>query len=86
MREIIWSNWNASSGAGGETDCGLTNRANLALPFERRGNSPCLILLVKAIRVRACKSLANSLVARDPDHFFRHSFPRVMLAGDDFNG
>jgi hypothetical protein len=26
------------------------------------------------------------LVARDPDHFFRHSFPRVMIAGDDFNG
>jgi hypothetical protein len=37
-------------------------------PFERRWNSPCLISLVKAIRARV-QSLANSLAARDPDHF-----------------
>ena len=37
--------------------------------FERQWNSFCLISLVKAIRVRV-QSLANSLVVRNPDHFF----------------
>ena len=42
----------------------------LPLTFERQGNPCCLISLVKAIRVRV-QSLANSLVVRNPDHFFK---------------
>jgi hypothetical protein len=45
------------------------------VPFERRGNSPCLISLVKAIRVRV-QSLSNSLVVRGPDHFFNNKYRR----------
>jgi hypothetical protein len=51
----------------------LTARV-LRSSFERQTNQRCLIILVKAIRVRV-RSL-DSLVARDPDHFFaqpRHS-------------
>jgi hypothetical protein len=51
--------------------------ACLPLPFERPGNQLCLNSLVKAIRVRV-ESLANSLVVRDPDHFFSHLYALVL--------
>src|ERR1700722_3805635 len=56
----------------------LTARV-LRSSFERQTNQRCLIPLVKAIRVRG--RLLDSLVARDPDHFFaqpRHSDPASL--------
>jgi hypothetical protein len=41
-------------------------------PCERLGNQWCPNSLVKAIRV-CVRSLANSLVVQDPDHFFRRT-------------